>query len=67
MLKTKTAKIHELEKKLAQVEEKYKFKMSHFRGVAHESAQGELAYSEIKVLEDYIESIKAEIASLKNK
>ncbi len=65
MNKTKSAKLKELEKKLAEVEEKYRFKMSHFRGVPHESAQGELAYSEIKVLEDFIESLKAEIASLK--
>lgn len=61
----KAAKLKELEKKLAEVEEKHKFKMSHFRGVPHESASGELAYSELKVLEDFIESLKSEIAILK--
>lgn len=66
MNKSKSAKIAELSEKLAKTDEKYKFKMSHFRGVAHESASGELAYSEIKVMEDYIESLKAEIANLKN-
>lgn len=62
-----TAKILELEKKLTEAETKHKDKLSHFRGVPHESASGELAYSELKVLEDYIESLKAEIAVLKNK
>lgn len=66
MNKSKSAKVKELNEKLAKAEEKYRFKMSHFRGVAHESASGELAYSEIKVLEDYIESLKAEIANLQS-
>ena len=61
----KSAKIAQLEKKLAENEEKYKFKLSRFRGVAHESASGELAYSELKVLEDYINSIKSELAVLR--
>ena len=60
-------KLKELLKKKEEVEVKLKFRMSHFRGVAHESAAGELAYSEIKVLEDYLESLKAEIASLQKK
>lgn len=67
MNKTKSAKILELENKLTEAEGKHRDKLSHFRGVAHESASGELAYSELKVLEDYIESLKSEIASLKNK
>ena len=54
-------------KKKEDVEAKLKFRMSHFRGVAHESASGELAYSELKVLEDYLESLKTEIASLQKK
>ncbi len=65
MNQAKTAKIKELEKKLAEYEEKYKFKLSRFRGVPHESASGELAYSELKVLEDYLNSIKEELAILK--
>lgn len=53
--------------KKEEAEAKLKFRLSHFRGVPHESASGELAYSEIKVLEDYIQSLKGEIAILKLK
>jgi len=60
-------KLKALLKKKEEVEAKLKFRMSHFRGVAHESAAGELAYSEIKVLEDYLESLKAEIANLQER
>ena len=60
-------KLTALLKKKEDIEAKLKFRMSHFRGVAHESASGELAYSELKVLEDFLESIKAEIASLQQK
>lgn len=66
MNKGKSAKLKELTAKLAKVEEKYRYKMSHFRGVPHESASGELAYSEIKVLEDHIETLKEEIIALKS-
>jgi predicted transcriptional regulator len=58
-------KIKELEEKLKQAEEKYRFRLSHFRGVPHESAAGELSYSELKVAEDFVHSIKEEIESLK--
>lgn len=54
-------KLEALLKKKEEAEAKLKFKLSHFRGVPHESASGELAYSEIKVLEDYIEGLKEEI------
>ena len=53
--------------KLAEAEEKYKFKLSRFRGVAHESASGELAFSELKVREDFVRSLKSEIETLKQK
>jgi len=53
--------------KLAEAEEKYKFKLSRFRGVAHESASGELALSELKVREDFVRSLKAEIKVLEEK
>jgi hypothetical protein len=53
--------------KLAEAEEKYKFKLSRFRGVAHESASGELAFSELKVREDFVRSLKSEIAALEKK
>jgi len=60
-------KLVALEKKLEEYEAKVKFRLSHFRGVAHESASGELASSELKVLQDHVASLKAEIAMLKLK
>lgn len=53
--------------KLAEAEEKYKLRLSKFRGVAHESASGELAFSELKVREDFVRSLKAEILGLEEK
>ncbi|HKB88037.1 MAG TPA: hypothetical protein VKC53_00115 [Patescibacteria group bacterium] len=53
--------------KLSEYEAKVKFRLSHFRGVAHESASGELASSELKVLQDYVASLKVEIAALEAK
>lgn len=53
--------------KLLEAEEKYKARLSKFRGVAHESASGELAFSELKVREDFVRSLKAEIKSLEDK
>ena len=60
-------KLAALLKKLEVSEAKLKFRLSHFRGVAHESASGELAYSELKVLEDYVQSLKREVEALKLK
>ena len=60
-------KLAALYQKLAEAEEKYKFRLSHFRGVAHESAMGELASSELKVREDFVQSLKAEIKALEGK
>ena len=60
-------KLKALLKKKEDVEAKLKFRLSRFRGVAHESASGELAYSELKVWEDYLESLKVEIAVLQEK
>jgi len=53
--------------KLEAYEAKVTFRLSHFRGVAHESASGELASSELKVLQDHVASLKAEIKALKDK
>jgi hypothetical protein len=53
--------------KLEEAEEKLRFRLKNFRGVPHESASGELAYSELKVLEDYIRSLKEEIKVLQGK
>ena len=52
-----------LEKK-KKAEEKYKFLLSRFHGVPHESASGELAYSDLKVAEDYLNSIITELEVL---
>jgi hypothetical protein len=60
-------KLEALYKKLAEAEEKYRFRLSHFRGVAHESASGELASSELKVREDFVRSLRSEISELEKK
>jgi hypothetical protein len=60
-------KLKALLKKLEVYEAKVMFRLSHFRGVAHESASGELASSELKVLQDYVATLKAEIKTLKQK
>lgn len=60
-------KLNALLKKLEEYEAKVAFRLGHFRGVAHESASGELASSELKVLQDHVASLKAEIAALKVK
>lgn len=60
-------KLVALSKKLKVAEEKLKFRLSHFRGVAHESASGELASSELKVYQDYVAGLKSEVETLKQK
>lgn len=50
--------------------DEYKVKLiqmyKHFHGVKHESAHSELQYSEIKVYEDMLNSVVAEINTLQN-
>ena len=58
-------KLKELEEKLAKAEARYRERLSKFRGVPHESASGELSYSDLKVWEDHVETIKQEIQALK--
>lgn len=60
-------KLEALLKKLEEAEAKLKARLKNFRGVAHESASGELAYSELKVREDFVNSLKEEIKVLKIK
>ena len=60
-------KLVALLKKLEVAEEKLKFKLGHFRGVAHESASGELASSELKVYQDYVAGLRKEVETLKAK
>ena len=64
---TDQEKLDALYKKLADYEAKVDFRLKHFRGVAHESASGELASSELKVLQDYVASLKQEVETLKAK
>ena len=66
-LLTDQEKLVALLKKLEVAEEKLKFRLSHFRGVAHESASGELASSELKVYQDYVAGLRTEVESLKSK
>ncbi|QQG41658.1 MAG: hypothetical protein HYV90_05920 [Candidatus Woesebacteria bacterium] len=60
-------KLDALLKKLSEYEAKVDFRMKHFRGVAHESASGELASSELKVLQDIVANLKAEVEALKKR
>lgn len=53
--------------KLKEAETKYLDRLKKFRGVAHESAAGELSFSELKVREDFVRSLKAEIKALEEK
>jgi hypothetical protein len=53
--------------KLTEAEEKYRQKLRNFRGVPHESASGELSFSELKVREDFVRSLRAEIIQLEKK
>lgn len=60
-------KLEALYHKLEVAEEAYKARLKNFRGVPHESASGELAFSELKVREDFVQSLKAEIADLEER
>jgi len=60
-------KLEALYKKLEEAEAKYLEKLKRFRGVPHESASGELSFSELKVREDFVVSLKAEIKALEEK
>ena len=60
-------KLVALKNKLIQAEAKYKERLGNFRGVPHESAMGELSFSELKVREDFVRSLKAEIKVLEDK
>lgn len=64
---TNKDKLEALYKKLDEATEKYKLRLKNFRGVAHESASGELAFSELKVREDFVHSLRDEVKALEKK
>lgn len=64
---TDKEKLEALYKKLGEAEEKYRDKLKHFRGTPHESAQGELSLSELKVREDFVISLREEVSQLEKK
>lgn len=64
---TDTEKLVALYKKLEEAEIKYRERLKRFRGVPHESAAGEMNFSELKVREDFVVSIRAEIKALEIK
>lgn len=62
-----TEKLEALYIKLTEAEEKYRARLKKFRGVPHESAAGELSFSELKVREDFVRSLRDEIKTLETK
>lgn len=60
----KTKKIDELVAKKAEVVEKLNGLYKNFRGVIHEDSASEMKYTQIKVLEGFIESLNDEIRML---
>ena len=67
MILSDKEKLVALYKKLEEAEEKYKLRLKNFHGVPHESSAGELSFSELKVREDFVRSLKAEIKVLEEK
>lgn len=63
---TNKEKLIELHKKRDEVIEKLRGLYKNFRGVIHESSDSEMKYTQIKVLEGFIESLNAEIKSLED-
>jgi hypothetical protein len=59
-------KIKALQKQKQEAIEKLEGLYKNFRGVKHEDSASEIKYVQIKVLEDFINSIDAEIKSLDN-
>jgi hypothetical protein len=66
-LLTDRQKLDALYQKLKEADAKYRERLKNFRGVPHESAMGELNYSELKVREDFVRSLRVEISELEKK
>jgi uncharacterized coiled-coil DUF342 family protein len=61
---SKEQKIADLHKKREEIIEKLNGLYKNFRGVIHEDSASEMKYTQIKVLESFIESINAELKTL---
>lgn len=59
-------RIKELEKKKAEAEAELTERYKYFHGVKHENASSEIKYSQIKVLEGYIQTLEEEIGYIRN-
>ena len=64
---TKAEKLIELHRKREETIEKLNGLYKNFRGVIHESSDSEMKYTQIRVLESFIESLNAEIKALEQK
>jgi hypothetical protein len=64
MQKTKEEKLKELHKKRNEAIAKLEDLHKNFRGVHHEDSASEIKYTQIMVLESFVESLNAEIKSL---
>lgn len=67
MILSDKEKLEALYIKLEEAEIKYRERLKNFRGVPHESAMGELNYSELKVREDFVRSLRDEVSQLEKK
>ena len=63
---TKAEKLAELHRKREEVIVKLNGLYKNFRGVIHEDSSSEMKYTQIRVLEGFIESLNAEIAALES-
>ena len=61
---TKEEKIEMLLKKRTDTLEKLKELYKHFHGVKHENSSSEIKYTQIKVLEGFVDSLNKELISL---
>ncbi len=64
MQKTKQQKLQELHAKRNEVIKKLEELHKNFRGVHHEDSASEIKYTQIKVMESFVESLNTEISQL---